>query len=147
MSAVATPYAPSTARPVVPPVRRARIDAAVRTGALVLLWLGLLLVSWWWAADGGIRDLSSWQDGLTSTGRLTGLLASVRAVPRTVASGVRLLRGSHALVALVALELLWGLGVGTYESLLPVRLADGVDPGHEPHRREQPSLEPRHRVL
>lgn len=53
-----------------------------------------------------------------------GLLASVRAVPRTVASGVRLLRGSQALMALVALELLWGLGVGTYESLLPVRLAE-----------------------
>ena len=77
MSAVATPYAPSTARSVVPPARRARIDAAVRTGALVLLWLGLLLVTYWWAADGGIRDLSTWQDGLTSTGRLTGLLASV----------------------------------------------------------------------
>ena len=57
MSAVATPYAPSTARSVVPPARRARIDAAVRTGALVLLWLGLLLVTYWWAAGGGIQDL------------------------------------------------------------------------------------------
>ncbi|GAA1910591.1 hypothetical protein GCM10009815_02210 [Nocardioides marmoribigeumensis] len=53
-----------------------------------------------------------------------GLRASIRAVPRTVVSGARLLRGSRALVALVLLELLWGLGVGTYESLLPVRLAE-----------------------
>ena len=53
-----------------------------------------------------------------------GLLASVREVPQTVVSGARLLRGSHALLALVVLELLWGLGVGTYESLLPVRLAE-----------------------
>jgi predicted ferric reductase len=77
MSALATPYAISSARPVVPSGRRARLDAAVRTGALVVLWLGLLLVSYWWVADGGIRDLGDWADGLTSTGRLTGLLASV----------------------------------------------------------------------
>jgi hypothetical protein len=53
-----------------------------------------------------------------------GLMASVRRTPRTIAAGARLLRGSHALMALVALELAWGLGVGTYESLLPVRLAE-----------------------
>jgi hypothetical protein len=53
-----------------------------------------------------------------------GLLASVRATPRTIVSGARLLRGSRALTALVALDLLWGLGVGTYESLYPVRLAE-----------------------
>lgn len=53
-----------------------------------------------------------------------GLLASARATPQTVVAGVRLLRGSRALLALVVLELLWGLGVGTYESLLPVRLAE-----------------------
>ncbi len=53
-----------------------------------------------------------------------GLLASVRETPRTIVSGARLLRGSRALLALVVLELGWGLGVGTYESLLPVRLAE-----------------------
>ena len=53
-----------------------------------------------------------------------GLLATVRAVPRTVVAGARLMRGSRALLALLLLELLWGLGVGTYESLLPVRLAE-----------------------
>ena len=76
MTALATPYA----RPVPRAAalgRRARIDAAVRTGALAALWSGLLLVGYWWAAGGGITDLGGWATGLTSTGRLTGLLASV----------------------------------------------------------------------
>ncbi len=53
-----------------------------------------------------------------------GLWAGVRGVPTTVRSGARLLRGSRALLALVVLELGWGLGVGTYESIFPVRLAE-----------------------
>ncbi|MCW2525316.1 MAG: putative oxidoreductase [Pseudonocardiales bacterium] len=56
---------------------RARTDAAVRQGAAVGLWAGLLLVSYWWATGGGFQSLTSWTDGLTSTGRLSGLLASV----------------------------------------------------------------------
>ena len=76
MTAVATPYPRSTAPAAAPWPRRARIDAGVRAGALVVVWLGLLLVSYWWAAGGGIRDLSGWETGLTSVGRLTGLLAS-----------------------------------------------------------------------
>ncbi|WP_216870749.1 ferredoxin reductase family protein [Modestobacter excelsi] len=60
-----------------PPAARARLDAGVRLGALVVLWAGLLLVAYWWAAGGGVSDLGSWADGLTSSGRLTGLLASV----------------------------------------------------------------------
>ena len=72
----------SVPRPVAaaqPPVLagRARRDAGVRLGALTGLWLSLLLVTYWWAAGGGISDLGSWTDGLTSLGRLTGLLASV----------------------------------------------------------------------
>jgi ferredoxin-NADP reductase/DMSO/TMAO reductase YedYZ heme-binding membrane subunit len=55
---------------------RARRDAGVRTGALVAGWSGLLLVTYWWAAGGGISDLGGWAEGLTSSGRLTGLLAS-----------------------------------------------------------------------
>ncbi|WP_138759818.1 ferredoxin reductase family protein [Modestobacter altitudinis] len=60
-----------------PPSARARLDAGVRLAAVVALWAGLLLVAYWWAAGGGFSDLGSWADGLTSTGRLTGLLASV----------------------------------------------------------------------
>jgi predicted ferric reductase len=48
-------------------------DRAVRSGAAVLLWLGLLLVTYWWDADGGIADLAQLESGLTSVGRLTGL--------------------------------------------------------------------------
>jgi predicted ferric reductase len=57
--------------------RRARLDAAVRTAAAAGLWLGLLLVTYWWVADGGVRDLGGWASGLTSVGRLTGLVASL----------------------------------------------------------------------
>jgi predicted ferric reductase len=76
MSAVATPSTHPTAPPAARWAQRARIDAAVRTGALVLLALGLLLVTWWWATGGGITDLAGWETGLTSLGRLSGLLAS-----------------------------------------------------------------------
>ena len=33
----------------------------------------MLLVTYWWEADGGVRDLTSWVTGLTSVGRLAGL--------------------------------------------------------------------------
>ena len=56
---------------------RARFDAAVRQGSVIGLWASLLLVSYWWATGGGFQALGSWAAGLTSTGRLTGLLASV----------------------------------------------------------------------
>ena len=51
----------------------ARFDQAVRLGAALVLWAGLLLVTYWWAAGGGVTDLARWRDGLTSVGRLTGL--------------------------------------------------------------------------
>ena len=73
MTAVAS--APSTERQAVP-ISRARVDAGVRLGALATLWLGLVLVTYWWITDGGVQDLSSWANGLTSTGRLTGLIAA-----------------------------------------------------------------------
>lgn len=56
--------------------RRARWDALVRNGVLVAVWASLLLVTYWWVTGGGVQDLTSWASGLTSTGRLTGLLAS-----------------------------------------------------------------------
>jgi predicted ferric reductase len=58
------------------PRSRARVDEVVRIVALGATWLGLLLVTYWWAAGGGIGDLTSWANGLTSVGRLTGLVAS-----------------------------------------------------------------------
>ena len=58
---------------------RARADAGVRLAAGAVLWLSLLLVAYWWAAGGGIHDI-----GLTSAGRLTGLVASVLLLAQVV---------------------------------------------------------------
>jgi predicted ferric reductase len=76
---VLTPPATRPTRAEAPPAPsgRAGRDAAVRLGALAALWLAMLLVSWWWATGGGFQDLAGWESGLTSLGRLTGLLASV----------------------------------------------------------------------
>jgi predicted ferric reductase len=57
--------------------RRARVDAVVRTAAGSALWLGLLLVTYWWVADGAIQDLGGWVSGLDSVGRLAGLMSSL----------------------------------------------------------------------
>jgi predicted ferric reductase len=75
VTALATPRSPALRR-TVPDAAPARLDAVVRQGGLVALWAGLLLVTYWWATGGGFQDLSGWETGLTSTGRLTGLLAA-----------------------------------------------------------------------
>ncbi|GAA4991027.1 ferredoxin reductase family protein [Kineococcus glutinatus] len=79
MSSVAPPPATThgdpAPRPAVP-TARARADAAVRLGALGALWSGALLVTYWWAAGGGLLDLGGWRSGLTSLGRLAGLVGS-----------------------------------------------------------------------
>ncbi|MEO6088897.1 MAG: ferric reductase-like transmembrane domain-containing protein, partial [Umezawaea sp.] len=58
------------------PAATARVDAAVRVAAGVVLWAGLLLVAYWWVAGGGVGDLTRWTSGLTSLGRLTGLVSA-----------------------------------------------------------------------
>ncbi|MFD0596977.1 MFS transporter [Catellatospora coxensis] len=54
------------------------------------------------------------------------LRASVREAPRMIGQAFGLLRRSRVLLALVAVELFWGFGMVTFESLLPVRLAEVV---------------------
>lgn len=54
------------------------------------------------------------------------LRASVAEAPRIVGRAFGLLRRSPVLLALVAVELFWGFGMVTFESLLPVRLAEVV---------------------
>src|SRR5689334_16299294 len=66
----------ATLTPASPIVRRRPLDGGLRVGAAAVLWAGLLLVTYWWAAGGGITDLGGWETGLTSLGRLTGLLGS-----------------------------------------------------------------------
>lgn len=51
---------------------------------------------------------------------------SVRAVPGVIGDGLRLLRSSTVLRALVAVELSWGFAMVTFESLFPIRLAELV---------------------
>ena len=68
---------------------RAGADATVRLLAASALWLGLLLVTYWWVADGGVQDLGGWATGLASVGRLTGLVASVLLLAQVAADGPR----------------------------------------------------------
>ena len=56
--------------------RRARFDAAVRRLAGGLLAASLALVGWWWVGGAGIQAFAGWATGLTSVGRLTGLVAA-----------------------------------------------------------------------
>ncbi|WGL51588.1 ferredoxin reductase family protein [Nocardioides sp. BP30] len=70
---------PSVPAPSLSPAfgRLARRDALVRTALVSVLWLGVLLVAYWWAAGGGFQDLgSSLTDALLSLGRLSGLVGS-----------------------------------------------------------------------
>ena len=56
-----------------------------------------------------------------------GLLASARAVPRTVKEGAGLARGNKVLLCLIGVELFWGFSMVTFEGLMPVRLSEVVD--------------------
>ncbi|HLT09462.1 MAG TPA: MFS transporter [Micromonosporaceae bacterium] len=53
-----------------------------------------------------------------------GIARSALATPRTIGDGLRLLRLSPVLLAIVSVELFWGFGMATFESLFPVRLAE-----------------------
>jgi MFS family permease len=55
------------------------------------------------------------------------VVASVRQVPGTIRAALGLLRRSRVLLALVTVELFWGFGMVTFETLLPVRLTEVVD--------------------
>ncbi len=95
---------------------RARRDAAVRTAAGASLWASLLLVSYWWVADGGLRDLT-WVGLLVSTGRITGLVASVLLLVQVLlmarvpalerAYGQDRLARTHRLVGFTSFTLMW----------------------------------------
>ncbi|WP_198348201.1 MFS transporter [Plantactinospora sp. KBS50] len=52
------------------------------------------------------------------------LRASAREVPRAIGGAFGLLRRSRVLLALVLVEVFWGFGMVTFETLLPVRLAE-----------------------
>jgi predicted ferric reductase len=117
------------------PGRRSARDAAVRTGAGLTLWAALLLVTYWWVADGGLGDLSGWASGLTSVGRVTGLVASVLLLAQVLlmarvpllerAFGQDRLAGIHRLVGFTSFNLMlahvglitWGYAAGDLGSV------------------------------
>ena len=85
MTTVTTPP-PIAPRHVAPaPGRRALVDARVRAAAATSLWAALLLVTYWWITPGGVQQLGGgWATGLTSIGRLSGLVASVLLLAQVV---------------------------------------------------------------
>ena len=123
---------PGTIMPAIPdPLgRRARVDAGVRLASLSTLWLSLLLVTYWWETDRGVQDLAGWAAGLTSVGRLSGLVASVlllaqvvlmaRVPPLERAFGQDRLARLHRLVGFTSFNLMlvhvvtitWGYAAG-----------------------------------
>ena len=110
---------------------RARLDSTVRLVAGSALWLSLLLVTYWWAAGGGIADLATTVGALTSVGRLTGLVASVLLLAQVVlmarvpalerAFGQDRLARMHRVVGFTGFNLMlahivlitWGYAVGS----------------------------------
>ncbi|MEU7590840.1 MFS transporter [Micromonospora sp. NPDC049230] len=57
---------------------------------------------------------------------VAAIRASVVQAPRMIGQAFGLLRRSRVLLALVSVELFWGFGMITFESLLPVRLAEVI---------------------
>jgi predicted ferric reductase len=115
--------------PPLPLDKDASVDRVVRQGAVLTLWLGLLLVTYWWVADGGVTDLAHFASGLTSSGRLTGLWAAdlllvqvllmSRLPPLEHAFGRDRLARNHRVVGLVSFYLMIthiGLIIGGYAS-------------------------------
>ncbi|MFF0152026.1 MFS transporter [Micromonospora sp. NPDC005203] len=57
---------------------------------------------------------------------VAAIRASVVQAPRMISQAFGLLRRSRVLLALVSVELFWGFGMITFESLLPVRLTEVI---------------------
>ncbi|MGW4463619.1 MFS transporter [Micromonospora sp. NPDC004704] len=57
---------------------------------------------------------------------VAALRDSLRGVPTAIGGAFGLLRRSRILLALVAVELFWGFGMVTFETLLPVRLSEVI---------------------
>ncbi|MBD3926412.1 ferric reductase-like transmembrane domain-containing protein [Nocardioides cavernae] len=137
----AIPLAPPTPDPAIGV--RARRDDVVRLVAGTTLWLSLLLVVWWWLTGGGITDLGGWAAGLSSLGRVTGLVAAVLLLAQVLlmaripvlerAFGQERLVRIHRLVGLTSFDLMvahvvlitWGYAAGSVTAV-PATLWDLV---------------------
>jgi predicted ferric reductase len=116
VTALATARAAASGAPRLQLDKDAAVDRTVRLLAGLTLWLGLLLVTYWWVANGGVTDLAHWESGLTSLGRITGLwsadlllvqvLLMSRLPPLEHAFGRDRLARIHRLVGLLSFSLL-----------------------------------------
>ncbi len=57
---------------------------------------------------------------------LVALVASARGVPAAIGGALRLARRSRIIAALITVELFWGFGMTTFETLMPVRLSEVI---------------------
>ncbi len=57
---------------------------------------------------------------------LVALVVSARGVPAAIGGALRLARQSRVIAALITVELFWGFGMVTFETLMPVRLSEVV---------------------
>ena len=55
---------------------------------------------------------------------MVALVSSVRGVPAAIGGALRLVRRSRVVAALILVELFWGFGMATFETLMPVRLSE-----------------------
>jgi predicted ferric reductase len=95
---------------------RAAVDGAVRVAAGALLWLGLLLPTYWWVADGGLQAGFAGGAAMLAIGQLTGLVASVLLLAQVVlmaripvlerAYGQDNLAGKHRIVGFTSFNLM-----------------------------------------
>ncbi len=110
-----------TQRPQAPAAYRGRAVRTVprwwRDASVSAFWLVLLWVTALWVANGGVQDLGSVAGALTSTGRLTGLVASALLLVQVFlmarvpwfeqAWGQDELARTHRLVGFTSFNLLW----------------------------------------
>ena len=99
------------------PGAEAAMDRRIRLATGIAMWLGLLLITYWWVADGGVTDLTTgWETGLTSVGRLTGLWSAAlllvqvimmsRLPPLENAFGRDQLTRSHRVIGFLSFDLM-----------------------------------------
>jgi predicted ferric reductase len=74
--AASAPAPPGSRPPAWSPGKAVRVPGWWRDVVGALTWVSLLTVVALWLADGQVQELSGWASGLTSLGRLTGLVSA-----------------------------------------------------------------------
>ena len=111
------------------------VGASIATGAVIsglfIVWAPLgrensLALPFWIAAALAVLQIIVATAIMHEdrSARVSGVVRSIRATPRVVLDGVRLLWRSRVLRALVAVELFWGFGMIAFETFMPIRLSE-----------------------